>query len=150
MPRTFLNERVFVTSDCSLRFEQVLRVDEGVYSCYKRDFRLPNQWQSKAFVSYSLKIEESPIRFPAAGDICLGLLLLSIWAALLIFVWVILSVWSLEVNRTAIIQAGERMRRRDRAVREGVKYRQSCYYFLHLVCFISCGKLASPAERCRN
>ncbi|KAH9283475.1 hypothetical protein ECG_03784 [Echinococcus granulosus] len=127
MPRTFLNERVFVTSKCSLRFARVRRIDEGVYSCYKRDIRLPNQWQSEAFVSFRLKIEESSIKFPAVGDVFLGLLLLSIWAALLIFVWVILSIWSLEVNRTAIVQAGERMRRRDRTVREGVKYRQSCY-----------------------
>ncbi|KAL5110697.1 hypothetical protein TcWFU_007674 [Taenia crassiceps] len=133
MPRTFLNERVFVTSDCSLRFARVRRVDEGIYSCYKRNFRLPNQWQSEAFVSYRLKIEDSPIKFPASGDMCLGFLLLSIWSALIIFVWVLLSIWSLEVNRTAIIQAGERMRRRDRAIKEGVKYRQSYHYFLHLV-----------------
>ncbi|VDM22214.1 unnamed protein product [Hydatigera taeniaeformis] len=138
MPRTFLNERIFVTSDCSLRFEQVRRTDEGVYSCYRRDLRLTDQWQSTAFVSYRLKIEESSIKFPGAGDMCLGFLLLSIWAALLIFVWMILSIWSLDINRTAIVQAGERMRRRDRAIREGVKYRQSCHYFLHFVCFLTC------------
>ncbi|VDD74577.1 unnamed protein product [Mesocestoides corti] len=111
---TFLDERIFVTPTCSLRFRRVRKADEGVYSCYKRDLRFPSQWQSHAFVSFRLKIEEPSMKFPVASEILLGLLILTTWACLLILLWLVLSIWSLEVNKTAIIQAGERKRRKEK------------------------------------
>ena len=126
--RTFLNERIYVTPECSLRFREVRNEDEGVYSCYRRDFRRPNQWQTSAFVSSRLKIEESSIKYPEAEDLSLGLLLITVWAGILILLWIILSIWSLEINRVAIIQADERLRRKEKELKHTLKNKQYCKY----------------------
>ncbi len=111
---TFLDERIFVTNSCTLHFEWVEKSDEGLYSCYKRDGRYTGQWQSQSFVTFRLKIEAPSYKFPTRTDIWLGLLILTCWACFLTLLWTVLSIWSLDVNKTAIIQAGERMRRKDK------------------------------------
>ncbi|VDL61960.1 unnamed protein product [Hymenolepis diminuta] len=116
-PQTEIGERVFVTTDCSLMFSRVRKIDEGVYSCYRRLTKFPNQWQSSAFATYRLKIEASSIKFPVAMEVYLGLAIVTVWALILIILWILLSFWSFDINRSAVIEASERKRRKDREMK---------------------------------
>ena len=137
--RTFLNERIFVTPQCSLQFSEVKRDDEGVYSCYRRDLRRSNQWQTSAFVSIRLKIEESSIKYPSNEELIPGLLLLTLWSAILILLWIILSIWSLEINRVAIIQADERLRRKEIELKRALKNKTYCKYMSRVFILLTVG-----------
>lgn len=116
-----MHERVYVTADCKLMFAKILKIDEGVYSCYKRNTRFVNQWQTTAYASYRLKIEASSIKFPILKDVILGLAIISVWALILTFVWILLSFWSFEVIRFAKIESSERKRRREMELKIGKK-----------------------------
>ncbi|VDO09911.1 unnamed protein product [Rodentolepis nana] len=116
-PQSEIGERVFVDSDCKLVFSRVKTIDEGIYLCYKRHQKVPNQWQAGAFASYRLKIEASSIKFPSSTQVCLGLIIITIWALVLILVWILLSFWTFEVNRYALVEASERIRRKEREMK---------------------------------
>nr|CDS26418.1 conserved hypothetical protein [Hymenolepis microstoma] len=113
-PQSEIGERVYVSPDCKLVFSRVRTIDEGIYLCYKRHLKVPNQWQVAAFASYRLKIEASSIKFPSSTQVCLGLIILTLWALVLIVVWILLSFWAFEINRYALVEASERKRRKER------------------------------------
>ncbi|VDL93663.1 unnamed protein product [Schistocephalus solidus] len=118
MLKSFIDERVFLTPTCALHFRSIKLTDEGVYNCYRRDLRLKHQWQKRAFIAFRLKVEKPRYRLPSKMDVLVGLTLLSSWAIILIFVWIIVTLWSYDAHKHAMMQAAERRRMFDKIARE--------------------------------
>ncbi|VDK87888.1 unnamed protein product [Dibothriocephalus latus] len=118
MLQTFIGERVFLTETCALHFRSVQVSDEGVYNCYRRDLRLKHQWQNRAFIAFRLKVEKLRYKFPSKMDVLVGLTVIGCWAGILVVVWSIVTLWSFEAHKYAMMQAAERRRKFDKIARE--------------------------------
>nr|VZI52162.1 unnamed protein product [Spirometra erinaceieuropaei] len=118
MLKSFIDERVYLTPTCALHFRTVRLTDGGVYNCYRRDLRLKHQWQKRAFIAFRLKVEKPRYRFPSKMDTFVGLTFLGGWSIILVFVWTIVTLWSYDAHKYALMQAAERRRKFDQITLE--------------------------------
>ncbi|KAF8566100.1 hypothetical protein P879_03888 [Paragonimus westermani] len=116
--RTMLNERIYMSGDCSLIIQKVERNDSGVYQCFTRNPKNPTMWSRSPYIAYRLSIEKANYKLPELNEFFVGLIILSIWAICIAIMWLILMAYNYHVYSSALIVAAARKRKHEEKLSE--------------------------------
>ncbi|KAA3680315.1 uncharacterized protein DEA37_0000298 [Paragonimus westermani] len=116
--RTMLNERIYMSGDCSLIIQMVERNDSGVYQCFTRSPKNPTMWSHSPYIAYRLSVEKANYKLPELNEFFVGLIILSIWALCIAIMWFILMTYNYHVYSSALIVAAARKRQHEEKLNE--------------------------------
>ncbi|KAF7257497.1 hypothetical protein EG68_05482 [Paragonimus skrjabini miyazakii] len=116
--RTMLNERIYMSGDCSLILQTVERNDSNVYQCFTRSAKNPTMWSRSPYIAYRLSIEKANYKLPELNEFFIGLVILSVWAICIAIMWFILLAYNYHVYSSALLVAAARKHKHEEELNE--------------------------------